>query len=178
MGWVNLDREVKPLVDIGFDLESCSEGKQIPVPDNCVEEFLLSHIIEHIKNPLPLMQDLYRIAAPNALCTIRVPFGASDDAWEDPTHVRSYFMGSFGYFSQPYYWRADYGYKGDWQVQEIQLLLSKEKYENVPLETLTTLIQHSRNIVIEMVAKLHAVKPLREPLKELQITPQVSIALT
>ena len=66
------------------------------------------------------MQELWRIAKPNAKMVIRVPHGASDDAWEDPTHVRAYFSNSFGYYSQPYYWRADYGYRGDWLHEKLQ----------------------------------------------------------
>lgn len=39
-----------------------------------------------------------------------LPFEESciDDAVEDPTHARQYFLNSFGYFLQPFYWRADY----------------------------------------------------------------------
>jgi SAM-dependent methyltransferase len=68
-----------------------------------------------------LMQELHRIAKPNGKLVIRCPHGASDDAWEDPTHVRAFFARSFGYFSQPFYWLADYGYRGDWQPAKIVL---------------------------------------------------------
>jgi hypothetical protein len=43
-----------------------------------------------------LMQELHRIAKPNGKLVIRCPHGASDDAWEDPTHVRAFFARSFG----------------------------------------------------------------------------------
>ena len=113
-GWVNLDRVELPGVNIVADIDRCAE-EPLPLEDDYVDEFLLSHVIEHIRNPMPLMQELHRIAKPNALAAIRVPYGSSDDAFEDPTHVQRYFLNSFGYFSQPSYWRADYGYRGDWQ---------------------------------------------------------------
>jgi len=52
----------------------------------------------NISNTLRLMQELWRIAKPDAHMTIRIPHGSSDDAWEDPTHERAYFANSFGYF--------------------------------------------------------------------------------
>ena len=40
------------------------------------------------------------------------------------SHARApYFAGSFGFFSQPHYWRADYGYRGDWQPEVVRLLV-------------------------------------------------------
>lgn len=98
--WINLDYAALRGIDVVYDLERCAE---IPMPfeDDSIDEFLLSHVIEHIRNSMPMMQELHRIAKPGALARIRLPHGASDDAWEDPTHVRSYFQQSFGYFSQP-----------------------------------------------------------------------------
>ena len=96
-GWVNLDSVALPGVDIVADLESCATTR-LPFPDSSVEEFLLSHVLEHIRGSLGLMQELWRIAMPEAKMVIRVPYGASDDAYEDPTHVRQYFLGSFGFF--------------------------------------------------------------------------------
>jgi SAM-dependent methyltransferase len=175
-GWPNLDNADIPGIDIRFDLEAC-RNTPIPLQDNCIDELLLSHVIEHIHDSLALMQELYRVAKPGALCTIRVPFGSSDDAWEDPTHVRPYFPGSFGYFSQPYYWRADYGYRGDWQAETIHLRMSKEKYQSVRHEQLVELLERARNLVVEMIATLVAVKPSRQPLRELQVPAKISIVL-
>ena len=124
-GWKNLDQVALEGVDIVTDIDQC-QTTPIPMEDESVDEFLLSHVIEHVNNPLPLMQELYRIATPNAVALIRTPYGSSDDAFEDPTHVRQYFHGSFGYFSQPFYWRADYGYRADWQVETIQLIVREK----------------------------------------------------
>jgi SAM-dependent methyltransferase len=167
-GWINIDFVSLPGVDLVIDLNNLANEK-LPFPDNCIEQFSMSHVIEHIENALPLMQELYRVATPNASLLIRCPHGASDDAWEDPTHVRPIFSQSFGYFSQPFYWRADYGYRGDWQISELRLLVSDMQCHDKTNSELFALISKERNWVIEMRVTLIAVKPARECKKELQL---------
>ena len=175
-GWVNLDRVELPGVNIVADIDRCAE-EPLPLEGDYVDEFLLSHVIEHLRNPLPLMQELHRIAKPNALAAIRVPYGSSDDAFEDPTHVQRYFLNSFGYFSQPSYWRADYGYRGDWQPEKVRLLLPAAENQGLSPKEIMTKISTLRNQVGEMMAELRAVKPIREPKKELQRAPKIELSL-
>ena len=175
-GWLNLDNSDLPGIDIRFDLERCRTTR-IPLPDNHIDEFLLSHVIEHIRDSMALMEELYRIAAPGARCVIHTPYGSSDDAWEDPTHVRPYFKNSFAYFSQPSYWRADYGYRADWQPEIVNLHVPAARFQATPHDQLIALVEQSRNIVSEMVATLVAVKPARQPQQELQKLPRVGIML-
>lgn len=172
-GWLNLDSFPSPGLDIVADLELCAT-EPLPIADDSVEEFLLSHVVEHIRNVLPMMQELHRIARPDALMTVRTPYGSSDDAFEDPTHVRRMFVGSFGYFSQPYYWRADYGYRGDWITERVDLLI-REPLRHLPDDELWRRIEWERNTVLEMTAVLRAVKPIREPRRDLQAPPLVRL---
>jgi len=173
-GWVNIDAMPLPGVDVVANLEQC-HASPLPFQDDTVDEFLLSHVVEHLREPLPLMQELHRIAKPGAAMVIRVPYGGSDDAFEDPTHVRQFFLGSFGYYSQPYYWRADYGYRGDWRTDKITLFVSAQDNAGLTAHAIMEKVMRQRNIVSEMVAELVAVKPLREPLRELQTIPPVLI---
>ena len=172
-GWLNLDSVALPNVDMVADLEACGD-RPLPLADDSVDEFLLSHVMVRIRNLLPMMQELHRVAAPNALMTLRVPYGSSDDAFEDPTHVRQCFVGSLGYFSQPYYWRTDYGYRGDWLTESITLHLRPGQSRLSEAE-LWTRVERERNVVREMVATLRAVKPIREPLRDLQNVPTVTL---
>lgn len=174
--WINLDYAELPGVDIVFDLELC-ENHQIPLSDDSINEILLSHVIEHIKNILPMMQELHRISRTSAKMIIRVPYGSSDDAYEDPTHVRQLFLGSFGYFSQPYYWRADYGYRGDWQVKKITLAVEKKFGQDRTGNQIMDLVKHQRNMVKEMIVELIAIKPIRSPQRDLQEAPEINIQL-
>lgn len=176
-GWVNLDSASLPGVDLVCDLDDL-RTKTIDLPAESVELFLLSHVIEHIRDSLGLMQELWRLALPNALAVIRVPHGGTDDAWEDPTHIRPYFPTSFGYFSQPLYWRADYGYRGDWQPEKIQLFVDKDRCHGLGPQQILTKARIERNVVKEMVCELRCVKPLRPPQRELQAKPAILINLS
>lgn len=174
--WTNVDWMALPGVDVIADLGAC-RSTPLPFADDSVDELLLSHVIEHIPDSLALMQELHRIAKPGAKAWVRVPHGASDDAWEDPTHVRAYFPGSFGYFSQPYYWRADYGYRGDWQPKTITLHVPAAHVAAAEsLDALYARTRSERNLVNELVVELEAIKPAREPLRELQSEPSIHIA--
>lgn len=194
--FVNLDCVALPGIDVVFDLAKLDRNKSmvsatkefplnisdalfssIPEASNTFDYILMSHVIEHLTNPLDVMQELWRIAKPNAICEIFCPYGSSDDAFEDPTHYRQYFVNSFGYFSQPWYWRADYGYRGDWQVEKIILRVSAEQFRNKRKVEMLSMVNVHRNMVREMVATLRAVKPAREAKAELRRAPEVEFEL-
>lgn len=163
-GWVNVDSFAAPGVDLVVDLDA---NPHLPYPDNSVEHIEGSHVIEHLHHPLPLMQELWRVAKPDALCVFRCPYGSSDDADEDPTHVRRLFAGSWIYFGQGAYWRADYGYRGDWQPVAVELHVDPVFSEQSDAEVMAR-VQLQRNVVREMVATLRAVKPARPAVRESQ----------
>jgi len=174
--WINLDITKGQGVDIVADLEKCSETP-LPFEDNSIDEFFASHLIEHIHHTLPMMQELHRIAKNDAKAVFRLPYGSSDDAYEDPTHVRQYFLNSFGYFSQPYYWRADYGYRGDWKTEKISLLVSEAVYKDKSFHEIYEDVMKRRNVVSEMIVELRAIKPIRETKKELQTHPFIEFLM-
>ena len=149
----------------------------MPFDADTFDEILASHVIEHLRDPLAFMQELHRIAKPGASAVFRVPYGSSDEAFEDPTHVRPYFAGSFGYFSQPFYWRADYGYRGDWSTQKVTLIVDAARHAGKTADAVLAEVNSARNVVKEMVAELRAVKPIREPRAELQDRHKIVIQL-
>ena len=174
--WINVD--IVPLdgVDIIANLDDCQNTK-LPFADNEIDEFFASHLIEHLHKPLPFMAELHRIAKPNAKATFRVPFGSSDDAFEDQTHVRPYFLKSFGFFSQPFYFKADYGYRGDWLTEKITLLVDANVHQGKNAEQIMFEVNTFRNIVKEMIVELRAIKPIREAKAELIVSPPIEIVL-
>jgi SAM-dependent methyltransferase len=175
-GWINLDAVPLEGVDVVANLDECRTTK-LPFWNDSIDEFLANHVIEHLHNCLPFMEELYRIAKPNAKAVFRVPYGSSDDAFEDPTHRRQLFLNSFQYFSQPLYWRADYGYRGDWLTEKIELIVEADRHQEETVEEIMWQVHTFRNIVKEMVVELRAIKPIREPNKELQIQPKIEIIL-
>jgi SAM-dependent methyltransferase len=176
-GWVNVDATALPGVDVVADLEQC-RTQRLPFEDDAVDELLLSHVLEHIDDTLGLMQELHRLARPGALARIRSPYGGSDDADEDPTHRRRFFLNSFGYYSQPFYWRADYGYRGDWQPRRIVLFVDHRENAGLPAAEVLRRVQTLRNVVLEMLAELEAIKPIRTPDRSLLRGPAIEIAYT
>jgi SAM-dependent methyltransferase len=175
-GWINLDFVPGPGVDLVADLDNCAKAP-LPFENDSVDEILGSHLLEHIDNSLDLMQELHRIAKPGVKAVFHMPYGSSDDAYEDPTHVRCYFLNSFAYFSQPAYWRADYGYRGDWQPEVIRLKISKTRYQGKTAEQVMEDVTYLRNVVLEMTAELVAVKPIRSPIAALLRAPNIELQL-
>lgn len=170
-GWVNVDCVPLPGVDLVAQLDD-PDKVSLPWPDDSVDEFALIHCLEHLHHPLPLMEELWRTAKPGAQITIACPYGSSDDADEDPTHIRRIFLNSFGYFGQPYYYRADYGYRGDWAIDHLMLDIGAH-YEGVPNDEVMRDVMLLRNVVTQITAVLMAVKPVREPLQRLITQPRV-----
>lgn len=93
-GYTNLDRANLPGVDLVWDLERTP----LPLSDNSVSEIKAEHILEHIVNYLPLLEDLHRIAKPKAKFEVLVPYYKYEAAYRDPTHVRFFTEHSFDYF--------------------------------------------------------------------------------
>lgn len=180
--WVNLDKE-PGIGDVTFDLNTCGQlvplnyvesgvnqqaipttklvVSRMPFPDNTFERIFASHILEHIPNILPLMQELWRVAKPDCSLVARVPYGSSDNAFEDPTHVRQYFMQSFSYYGQLAYNAADYGYRGDWEEVQRVIILKDGIDAKQPAEDLQCLIMQARNVVDEFIVEMKATKPIR-----------------
>ena len=90
----------------------------------------------------------------------------------------SVFIGSWLAFSQPYFWRAPYAhYTADWQPEQVVLQLRREQYEGVPAEEIMPAVMALRNVVLQMVATIRAVKPARPNDKTLLRPAELRFAL-
>ncbi len=175
-GWVNVDMVDTPgVTDLTCDLDGV-ELMHMLEPDS-VDESLGLHVIEHLTRPLDFMAALWVVTKPGGTVTFETPYGSSDDAWEDPTHVRPYFMNSWGYFSQPFYFRADYGYVADWRVDDLQLVVPRARWEGSSPADVLAAVQSERNVVSYMKVTLEAMKPARAADADLQEPLPVSFAL-
>lgn len=170
--WLNIDVSPNVGADIVGDISDPRTFDSLA--DNSVDEIEMFHILEHIPNPLPMLEALYRVAKPDCKLSVRVPHGSCDMAFADPQHVRQFFPSSFQFFAQPAYKRADYGYRGDWDTDLIELLYDPNIPDDVPDEHLIKLTHISRNIVWELWATLHAVKPIRPVNLEWEYNPNMN----
>jgi len=100
---IGLDKAKLPGVDVIHNLEKCP----LPFRNNTFDEIIASHVLEHIKNFVPLMEELCRIIKKNSVIKVKVPFYSSWGQYNDPTHVRFFSPFSFGYFG------------GDWMGHEL-----------------------------------------------------------
>ena len=99
--WINIDRDKRVNPDLVLDLELA----KFPYKNNTIDGVKASHILEHIENFIPLMEEIYRVCKPGAILNINAPYGLSPAGIADPTHVRylcpwtfKYFDKSSGYF--------------------------------------------------------------------------------
>ena len=186
-GWTNLDINPNVGADVIFDLEQIEtiakwpDGTNLlPFKDNHFDKILCSHTLEHLRNILPLMEELWRISKPKAEFIIRVPYALHNSAFDDPTHIRFFVPESFIYFAQTAYKRTDYGYGGDWQVKEVLLVISplmrdrlrKQGFENK--EGLNFAVKHLHNTADEIIAQLECIKPAR-PVTDPEEYPKLGI---
>lgn len=162
--WCNVDLKQMPGMklnrDFWFDLAGPRYKWPSPILGSRFDHFEASHVIEHIPNLLQFVENIHFLATPGATLLVRAPHGGSDTAWQDPTHVRAVFEGSFQYWNQLTYWMQDPGYKGDWDCEYVRLFTQGVDLEDKDMAY--KMIQHGRNFVVEMEALLVAVKPARE----------------
>jgi len=87
-GWVNVDVSTACAPDQLVDMEQTPW----PWPDDSAEQVLLCHVLEHLgetsRRYLAIIQELWRICAPDARVTIVVPHPRHESFLGDPTHVR------------------------------------------------------------------------------------------
>ena len=171
-GWINLDCMAHPTVDVVHDLNA-KDG--IPLPENSVDVFLISHVLEHIPNTLLVMEKLYKLAKPEAKITIACPYAFSDASIEDQTHIRFFVENSCCFFSQPVYCNNDYGYRGDWQIDRVVISVLKSDAGDDSDAVLKKRIKRERNLGQNITYFGRAIKPFRPQLAELVRVPSIEI---
>lgn len=140
-GFVGLDRQRLPGVDIVHDLERFP----YPIPESICLSITASHIVEHIKPWLfiPMMNELWRIMKPGGRLAIAHPYGVNELYVQDPTHCNPCNENTWLYFDprhiaykfyKPKPWLLDKGFPV-WDKDGIMEVLFKkpekgEKYES------------------------------------------------
>lgn len=87
-----------PGVDLVWDLEKTP----YPLPDECANVILASHVVEHI-NPhkgvfIDVMNEWWRLMSPGGKLLISTPYAGSIGYWQDPTHCNPCNEITWGYF--------------------------------------------------------------------------------
>src|SRR5580692_10566989 len=95
-GAVGLDVVPLDTVDVVHDLNVFP----YPFADNTFDTIRAIHVIEHMKSVVKTMEELHRIAKPNAMVTIVTPHYTDSSSWQDPTHLWHLNSGSFSFFEE------------------------------------------------------------------------------
>ncbi len=85
-GAIGLDISPDTDADIVHDLDELP----YPIDDASFDQILLQDVLEHVREPIALFEELHRIARPGARIHVRTPHFSSVLAYGDPTH-RHYF---------------------------------------------------------------------------------------
>lgn len=70
-----------------------------PLEDNRFSRIHMSHVIEHLDDPMRAMQEVHRVASDGADVFIVTPHYSSHNSYTDPTHKRHMAARSFEYFT-------------------------------------------------------------------------------
>jgi SAM-dependent methyltransferase len=85
-GAVGLDISAETDADIVHNLDVFP----YPIEDGSFDQILLQDVIEHVREPIRVFEELHRISRPGARIQLRTPHFSSVLAYGDPTH-RHYF---------------------------------------------------------------------------------------
>lgn len=69
-----------------------------PFADEEIDEIFLDNVLEHLDDPMRVMQEIYRISKINARVKVIVPYFRSVWAFIDPTHKTFFAVDSFAFY--------------------------------------------------------------------------------
>jgi len=116
-GYVGVDALSLPGVDVVHDLND------IPYPfeDNAVDDTWMDNVLEHLDNPLKVMEEIYRISRDGAKVVVGVPYFRSFHATIDPTHKNFFGVWWFNYFDPSHPFHTRYGYtKAQFRLDQLE----------------------------------------------------------
>ena len=98
-GYFGIDIFPGETVDAAMDLEQFPW----PIESNSAEDIVCNHYVEHTKDLIKFMDEVYRILKPGGKMRIVAPYYTSMRCWQDPTHTRAISEATFLYYNKD--WR-------------------------------------------------------------------------
>lgn len=105
-GFIGLDSLPLPAVDVVHDMNVFP----YPFADNEIDEIWMDQVLEHLKEPMKVMEEIHRICRNGAKVTIGVPYFRSFYAVIDPTHRNLFGVSWFSYFNPDHEFFKKYCY--------------------------------------------------------------------
>jgi len=105
-GAIGVDYSVRHNADVIHDLNSFP----YPFEENEFDEIYMDNVLEHLDDPLRVMEEVHRICKPSGLVKIIVPYFRSVWAFIDPTHKHFFTVDSFAYYDPNHFINKKYDY--------------------------------------------------------------------
>jgi predicted SAM-dependent methyltransferase len=75
----------------------------LPIKDNTVDKIILSHVIEHLDEPIKMIEEAHRVLKDGGILVVGVPHVSSYAAFTDPTHKKYFAIRYMDYFTQSHH---------------------------------------------------------------------------
>lgn len=147
-GAIGLDCRPEKGVDVVCDLEH-----PLPLADGVADEVHAHHVLEHVRNLVQLMEEIYRVCRPGAVVHVSGPYYTSRGAFRDPTHVRFLTEDLFQYFEVP----TDYGIRTNFRIERTEYGV-RRPFRYLPRFLIKYCRRHLWNVVDTFWVTLRAAK--------------------
>jgi len=156
-GFKGVDIVPGPEVDFVWDLE---QFPWKPFADNSVVEAYAAHYVEHTKDLMKFMDEVWRICQHGAKVTFLAPYYTSMRAWGDPTHTRAISEFTWLYYQKS--WRErekldHYPIKCNFEVTNMTAYFN-DPWDKKSEEARRFAQQHYWNAVSDIVVELKVIK--------------------
>ena len=131
----------------------CDLERPLPLADEVADEVHAHHLLEHVRNLVQLMEEIYRVCRPGATVHVSGPYYTSRGAFRDPTHVRFLAEDTFQYFEVP----TDYGIRTNFVMERIDYEV-RRPFRYLPTFVIKYCRRHLWNVVDSFWVTLRAVK--------------------
>lgn len=134
VGAIGVDWSNRHNADIVHDLNKFP----YPFKKNSIDLIYIDNCLEHLNEPIKVMEELYRILKINSLVKVTVPYFRSRYAFIDPTHKTFYTINSFDYYDPSCEIYKRYEYTSiKFKIEKIifnENLISKNWIKNIVLK--------------------------------------------
>jgi len=90
-----------PMKEVIYMKDGKGNFKSVDVLENVgITAFAANHLLEHLSNIIPLMNDCYEALTPGGVFEISTPHAGTKEWYQDPTHVKAFVKESFLYFAK------------------------------------------------------------------------------
>ncbi|WP_186647712.1 class I SAM-dependent methyltransferase [Fluviispira vulneris] len=116
-GYIGVDSLSLKNVDIIHNLDRYP----YPFDENEIDEIIMDNVLEHLSDPVKVLEEIYRISKNGANIIISVPYFRSVYAYIDPTHRNFFSSFWFDYFDPTNIYFEKYAYaKVKFRVKKIE----------------------------------------------------------